>query len=441
MLLLDLAIINFVVFYISDKEYLNVFFLIYASVFWLISTSLIGFYKVYRFTTAYRIFTLLTLQFSMFILGYFAYFGIVREGVIVNNQFIILSIIISGITFFKFLSFYVLRSYRSRGNNYRKIVFIGLDSSTKKMTKLFNKKSNLGYRYLGFFSDKKSDKKEKLGSFKDSFNFIGDKANFVDEVYCSLTELNKEQLKEVIRFTNDKDIVVKMIPNSEEFYSKHQNVEYYGETLKVLSVRKLPFDFVENHLVKRFFDIIFSLMVCLFVLSWLIPILWVLVRIESTGPLLFKQKREGLNGEQFLCYKFRSMKLNEVSDKVHTSKNDNRVTKIGGFLRKTSIDELPQFFNVLEGAMSVVGPRPHLKSLSQEYQKEVGDYLKRHFVKPGITGLAQVSGYRGEIKKRSDIKNRIRLDIFYIENWSFFLDIKIVLKTIFNVFKGEEKAY
>ncbi|MFT7331469.1 MAG: putative colanic acid biosynthesis UDP-glucose lipid carrier transferase, partial [Roseivirga sp.] len=243
------------------------------------------------------------------------------------------------------------------------------------------------------------------------------------------------------RFTNDKDIVVKMIPNSEEFYSKHQNVEYYGETLKVLSVRKLPFDFVENHLVKRFFDIIFSLLVCLFVLSWLIPILWVLVIIESKGPLLFKQKREGLNGEQFLCYKFRSMKLNEVSDKVHTSKNDNRVTKIGGFLRKTSIDELPQFFNVLEGAMSVVGPRPHLKSLSQEYQKEVGDYLKRHVVKPGITGLAQVSGYRGEIKKRSDIKNRVRLDIFYIENWSFFLDIKIVLKTIFNVFKGEEKAY
>jgi putative colanic acid biosynthesis UDP-glucose lipid carrier transferase len=179
----------------------------------------------------------------------------------------------------------------------------------------------------------------------------------------------------------------------------------------------------------------------LFLLSWLIPILWVLVKIESKGPLFFKQNREGLNGEQFLCYKFRSMKLNEKSDKVHTSRNDNRVTKIGAFLRKTSIDELPQFFNVLEGAMSVVGPRPHLKSLSQEYQKEVGDYLKRHVVKPGITGLAQVSGYRGEIKKKSDIKNRIRLDIFYIENWSFFLDLKIVLKTIFNVFKGDEKAY
>jgi putative colanic acid biosynthesis UDP-glucose lipid carrier transferase len=441
MLLLDLVIINLVIFFISDKEYLNSYFVIYASVFWLISTYLIGFYKIYRFTTVFRIFTLLALQFSVFTLGYFAFFGIVREGVVVNNQFIILSIVISVITLFKFLSFYVLGSYRSRGNNYRKIIFIGLDSSTKKMTQLFNKKSNLGYRYLGFFSDKKSDKKERLGSFKDSFNFIDDKANFVDEVYCSLTELNKEQLKEVVRFTNDKDIVVKMIPNSEEFYSKHQNVEYYGETLKVLSVRKLPFDFVENHLVKRFFDIIFSLMVCLFILSWLIPILWVLVRIESTGPLLFKQKREGLNGEKFLCYKFRSMKINEDADRIQATKGDARVTKIGAFLRKTSLDELPQFFNVLLGDMSIVGPRPHMNTQSLKFEKEVDKYIERHAVKPGITGLAQISGYRGEIIKKSDIDNRVRLDIFYIENWSFFLDIKIIIQTFFNVFKGEEKAH
>jgi len=135
------------------------------------------------------------------------------------------------------------------------------------------------------------------------------------------------------------------------------------------------------------------------------------------------------------------MKINSVSDKVHATKNDFRVTKIGAFLRKTSMDEFPQFINVLLGDMSVVGPRPHLESLSLEYQKEVDDYLKRHIVKPGITGLAQVSGYRGEIKNQSDIKNRIRFDIFYIENWSFYLDLKIIIRTIFNVFKGEEKAY
>ena len=166
-----------------------------------------------------------------------------------------------------------------------------------------------------------------------------------------------------------------------------------------------------------------------------------MVKLESKGPLLFKQKREGINVEKFVCYKFRSMRMNNLSHKVHATKNDNRVTKIGSFLRKTSMDELPQFINVLLGDMSVVGPRPHLESLSLEYQKDVKDYLKRHIVKPGITGLAQISGYRGEVKKKSDIKNRVRLDIFYIENWSFLLDLKIIIKTVLNVFKGDEKAY
>ena len=209
----------------------------------------------------------------------------------------------------------------------------------------------------------------------------------------------------------------------------------------VLSVKRLPFEFAENFYIKKLFDVVFSFFVCLLVLSWLYPILFILVKLESKGPLLFKQKREGINGSEFICYKFRSMKINEQSEKAHVSKYDSRVTKMGAFMRKTSIDELPQFLNVLKGEMSVVGPRPHLESLSIEYQKDVKNYLKRHIVKPGITGLAQVSGYRGEIKKKADIKNRIRLDIFYIENWSFFLDIKIIFKTILNVFQGEEKAY
>jgi putative colanic acid biosynthesis UDP-glucose lipid carrier transferase len=209
----------------------------------------------------------------------------------------------------------------------------------------------------------------------------------------------------------------------------------------VLNVRKLPFEFAENFYIKRIFDIVFSLFICFFILSWVIPILWILVKLESNGPLIFKQQREGINGDKFVCYKFRSMQFNVSSEEGHTTKNDHRVTKIGAFMRKTSIDELPQFFNVLFGEMSVVGPRPHVESLSIEYQKEVGDYLKRHIVKPGITGLAQVRGYRGEIKKKSDIKNRIRLDVFYIENWSFFLDLKIIIQTILNIFRGEEKAY
>ena len=248
-------------------------------------------------------------------------------------------------------------------------------------------------------------------------------------------------VNKITSFANSNNINLKLIPDAGKLYSKDQSIEFYDDTLVVLNVKKLPFEFNENYLIKRFFDVIFSLLICFLVLTWLIPILWILIKIESKGPAIFSQKREGLDGNKFVCYKFRSMKINKMSDKIHTSANDDRVTKLGAFMRKTSIDELPQFFNVLRGEMSVVGPRPHLPSLSIEYQKDVDDYLRRHIVKPGITGLAQVSGYRGEIKKKSDIKNRVRLDIFYIENWSFLLDVKIILMTIFNVFKGEENAY
>lgn len=422
-----------------DKEYLNTYFLSYITIFWLLTSYFLGFYKVHRYTSVLNVFSLLGKQFLIFILGYFAYFGIFREGNIVNNQILILTSIGVTISFVKFSWLLLLKKYRSLGNNLRTTIVVGCDDSTKNVIKLFKSKSNLGYKYLGFFSDKTYKKNEYLGDLKAVFEYAS--KNTVDEIYCSLSSLNKDQIKKINKFAIDKNIVLKLIPNSNELYSKNQSTAYYDDALMVLNVHKLPFEFTENFYIKRVFDIFFSIFVCATILSWLIPVLWVIVKLESKGPLVFKQGREGINGEEFVCYKFRSMKVNELSDKVHATKNDLRVTKIGAFLRKTSMDELPQFLNVLFGDMSVVGPRPHLESLSLEYQKEVDDYLKRHIVKPGITGLAQVSGYRGEIKRKLDIKNRVRLDIFYIENWSFLLDIKIIIKTILNVFKGEEKAY
>jgi len=378
-------------------------------------------------------------QFLIFILGYFAYFGIFREGDIVNNQFLILISIIINISLFKFFWFFLLKKYRSFGKNYRSTVVVGFDNSSKDIIKLFKSKSNLGYKYLGYFSEKIYNKKEYLGNLESVYEYAT--KNTVDEIYCSLTLLTKDQIKEINKFALERNIFLKLIPNSSELYSKNQSVEFYDDALMVLNVNKLPFDFAENFYIKRVFDILFSIFVCVFILSWLLPILWVLVKLESKGPLVFKQVREGINGKEFICYKFRSMRANNLPGRVHVTINDKRVTRIGSFLRKTSMDELPQFLNVLFGDMSVVGPRPHLESLSLEYQKDVDDYLKRHIVKPGITGLAQVSGYRGEIQRKSDIKNRVRLDIFYIENWSFLLDIKIIIKTILNVFTGEEKAY
>ena len=436
---LDIFLINIIVYFIFDKQYLNIFFLSYISVFWLITSYFLGFYKVYRYTRFLRLFTLLAKQFLVFILGYFAFFGVVSEGATGENQIIILTSIISSIFFFKFFSFFILKKYRSLGNNSRTTVVVGFDDSSKNIIKLFKSKSNLGYRYLGFFSDKSHKNKEFLGNVEDVFEYAI--KHPVDEIYCSLTVLSKEQINQINKFALERDVFLRLIPNSIELYSKNQSVEFYDDALMVLNVNKLPFDFAENFYVKRSLDIVFSLFVCVFLLSWLMPILWIVVRLDSKGALVFKQKREGINGQEFVCFKIRSMKINELSDKVHATKNDARVTKVGAFLRKTSMDELPQFFNVLLGDMSVVGPRPHLESLSLEYQRDVNDYLKRHIVKPGITGLAQISGYRGEVKRKSDIKNRVRLDIFYIENWSFFLDIKIIIQTVLNVFKGDETAY
>ena len=436
-LVIDCLSIFMILYFVSDQEFYNLIFITYILSFWTLSSVLTDYYKVLRFTKFLRLLSLTFRHFFVFILGFFTFFGIYKEGFVVHNQFLILTSILLTTFSLKIIFYFSLKWYRNLGKNFRKVVVIGVDDSSKKIISLFNQNKTLGYKYLGYFTNKANT--DKLGTIEDSFQFILD--NTVDEIYCSLKELNTTTIAKIRSFSNSNNIILKLIPDSNKLYSKNQNIEFYDDTLVVLNVKKLPFEFSENYIIKRFFDIIFSIIVCLFILTWLIPILWVFVKIESKGPLIFSQKREGLDGRKFVCYKFRSMKLNTMSDKVHAVENDIRVTGIGSFIRKTSIDELPQFLNVIKGDMSVVGPRPHIPSLSSEYQKDVDDYFKRHAVKPGITGLAQVSGYRGEIKKRSDIKNRVRLDIFYIENWSFLLDIKIILMTVFNVFKGEENAY
>ena len=436
-LFIDCLSIFLVIYFTSDSDYYNLAFIGFIISFWTVSSILTKYYQVLRFTKFLRLLRLATRHYFIFTLGFFAFFGIYKEGFIVNNQFLILTTILITTFSLKILIFFSLKWYRNLGRNFRKVVVIGIDDSSKKIITLFNKNKTLGYKYLGCFSNKIYN--DKIGSIEDSFQFIID--NSVDEIYCSLKELNSNTVSKIRSFSNSNSINLKLIPDSGKLYSKDQSIEFYDDTLVVLNVKKLPFEFNENYIIKRVFDFFLAVFVCLFIMSWLIPILWVLIKIESKGPAIFSQKREGIDGKQFICYKFRSMKLNNQADKVHAVENDNRVTRLGALMRKTSIDELPQFFNVLKGDMSVVGPRPHLPSLSSEYQKDVDDYLKRHLVKPGITGLAQVSGYRGEIKKKSDIKNRVRLDVFYIENWSFLLDVKIILMTVFNVFKGDENAY
>ena len=222
--------------------------------------------------------------------------------------------------------------------------------------------------------------------------------------------------------------------------NKELKRDFYG-LVPVLEFRSIPLDDPYNLVIKRIFDVIFSLAIIFFVMSWLTPVLAFFIKLESNGPVFFKQKRNGYNYKSFNCIKFRSMIINEDADLIQVSKSDERITRVGRFMRKTSIDELPQFFNVLIGDMSVVGPRPHMLSHTEVYANKVDKFMVRHFVKPGITGLAQVSGYRGEIETDNDIIGRVKFDIFYIENWSLFLDLKIIVKTVIKAIMGDEKAY
>ena len=223
----------------------------------------------------------------------------------------------------------------------------------------------------------------------------------------------------------DNLIKLKIIPDNKEIFTRAMKIELY-DNVPVLNLRELPLETPYAKVVKRIFDVVFALIVIVGVLSWLSPIVYLLQRFDSNEPLFFKQKRHGVNRKVFWCYKFRSMATTADADTKMMTKNDKRVTKLGRILRKTSIDELPQFYNVLLGNMSVVGPRPHMEVHTEKYQVSVDKYLVRHFVKPGITGLAQIKGYRGEIVEQSDIINRTRLDVFYVEKWSLWLDVKII---------------
>lgn len=235
-------------------------------------------------------------------------------------------------------------------------------------------------------------------------------------------------------------IRLKFVPDFSMLSKEKFSASSY-HNFQVLKPREEPLQKSFNRLIKRAFDIFISLLVIILVLSWLFPILAFLIKKQSKGPVLFKQLRTGKKNQPFLCYKFRSMCVNTVSDSKQAQKEDYRVTPIGKFIRKTSLDEMPQFFNVLLGDMSVVGPRPHMLKHTNDYNDLIHNFMVRHFVKPGITGLAQVSGHRGETKEVVDMKRRVNADIDYVLNWSLIKDIKICFLTVIVTLKGDENAF
>jgi putative colanic acid biosynthesis UDP-glucose lipid carrier transferase len=330
----------------------------------------------------------------------------------------------------------LLRKYRTKGKNYQNAIIVGKGGTSPKLADVFRLRKDFGINFLGYFDDR-SDCSETRGGIGDFFEEAPKLS--LDIVYLH-DQLEPTLVKRIIDFADENYIKVKLIPGSSLQLEKKLSFSKYGE-LYVINVNEIPLDNALNSFVKRAFDVIFAGLVTVFILSWLIPLVGLLIKIESRGPVFFVQKRNGVNNRVFDCLKFRSMTPNDYSDTLQASKNDPRVTRIGAFLRNTSLDEMPQFLNVLAGDMSIVGPRPHTVPMNQTFRNQMDRYNSRHKIRPGITGLAQVKGYRGEIESSFQIRSRVRLDYFYINNWSFLLDLDIMVKTVYELLYNREKAY
>jgi len=325
----------------------------------------------------------------------------------------------------------LLDNYRTYGGNIKNIAIIGYD---KKGINLYNtilKNPHLGYRSKGVFY-KKSKSKYDIPYMGKISDFISGIENY-SEAYIS-DEIPNKVKKEIIQECDLNLVKVRILPE----LVNHQFKNFFISKLidiPVIEINELPLDKLYNRVLKRIFDIVISSFVIVFILSWLIPLFGLIIKLQSKGPILFTQSRNGENGIPFKCFKFRSMIINKQSDKVFADHNDKRLTKFGRFIRITALDELPQFINVFTGDMSIIGPRPHPILLNKEYERKIEKFNKRHQFKPGITGLAQINGYRGKIKTHSDMNSRVKLDRYYFKNWSFYFDIKIFFSTMLKMIR------
>lgn len=337
----------------------------------------------------------------------------------------------------RILMFTLRKKLRKRISKSINTVLIGKNNFTDFI--LSNPEISESMGIKGYYTiDESEDEHYYIGNLDLLFDDLISKK--IDNIVLCDDGIDENTCNEIILIANKKMIRTYLIPDFKHL-SYNVNSLNMQHGIPIIKSMPEPLDNYENQLIKRMFDILFSSFVIIFILSWLTPIIALLIKIESRGPVFFTQERSGLKNQTFHCLKFRSMRLNKEAHRKMATKNDDRVTKIGSFLRKTSLDELPQFINVFIGNMSVVGPRPHMVEQTKKYSKILDQYMVRHFIKPGITGWAQVMGARGEIYTDEDMHNRIEKDIWYIQNWSLFLDFKIIFLTVVNVIKGDKQAY
>ncbi len=319
----------------------------------------------------------------------------------------------------------ILDKYRAYGGNIKNVAIIGSDKKGIEFYKTIVQNLHLGIRSKGVYGNslKSNISIPYLGSIN---NFYNNSKN-IDEVYIS-DNLSKKIKKELIQFSDLNLIKVRILPDLINYEFKNFFISKLIN-IPIIEVNQLPLDLWYNKILKRSFDILISSIVIVFILSWMIPLIGIIIKLQSRGPILFTQSRHGIGGSTFKCYKFRSMVVNNQSDRVFADNYDKRLTKFGKILRISALDEMPQFINVFLGDMSIIGPRPHPVLLNNQYSEKIEKFDKRHEFKPGITGLAQISGFRGKIDNYHDMSSRVKLDRYYFKNWSLYLDFKIFFQT------------
>ncbi|MEW6701260.1 MAG: undecaprenyl-phosphate glucose phosphotransferase [Bacteroidota bacterium] len=416
------------------------------NIIWYFTTNVTDFYDNFSLHTFSNQAVIILKNASAQIIASIIFIFVTKEDLFTRNFIISYFILLNFLVGFKTVSFKLIqKALHEKGKYIRNLLIIGTNNIGKEFYNLVETNPNFGYNLVGFVDENSGGVENYFGGIENLDEILSSQK--VDEVVIAIPNCDSHKLKQIINVCNNNAVRTHIIPDYFQFLSKKFLINMIG-SFPIITVRDEPLAEIQWRFIKRIFDIFFTIVVMFLLLIWLIPLIVFLVKLSSRGPIFFVQDRIGFKNKKFRCYKFRSMYINQDRrEKVFNPivENDPRVTKIGKFLRSSNLDELPQFWNILKGEMSIVGPRPHAVSFHQEYIRYFDAIKLRHLVKPGLTGWAQVNGLRGDavdpVENRKRTIKKIEYDIWYIENWNFWLDIQIILLTVWQMLTRNTKAY
>jgi putative colanic acid biosynthesis UDP-glucose lipid carrier transferase len=416
-------------------------FLYFLNICWIIISWATGIYNAKNIVN-FELFSRRSMNAFLYFIGFTMLYLYFFRQISISRSFIIT--VISGISVFllanRFIYLLISQYFRKKEYFIKKIVVVGYNPLSKKLVH-YLENDGINSQIIGFCEEEENVHEVTNYPILSNISHTLEECRHygATEIYSTIAPEQNTALYDLISGAERNCIRFRLVPDLGVFMKKQLYIDYL-EDMPVISLRKEPLEDLGNRIRRRLFDVFFSGLVLIFILSWMVPLIGLLILLDSRGPIFFVQPRSGKNNKTFPCIKFRTMVVNDQSDRKQATKGDSRITRLGRLLRRTSLDEFPQFFNVLRGDMSVVGPRPHMLKHTDDYSKLLDKFMVRQFVNPGITGWAQVNGFRGETKNLLQMERRVEHDIWYMENWSLWLDVRIIFLTIYNVIRGEENA-